>query len=57
MNGDDLVRDGLDPGPGFKQLLDAVYDGQLEGRIASRDEGMELARRLFALGEEGSERS
>ena len=34
VTGDDLIAAGLRPGPGFKRLLDAAYDEQLEGRIA-----------------------
>lgn len=46
VTGDDLVAAGFRPGREFKALLDAVYDAQLEGRVADREAGMELARRL-----------
>jgi poly(A) polymerase len=46
LNGDDLVAAGFSPGPAFKILLDRVYDAQLEGRIKTTQEGMELARTL-----------
>lgn len=46
LTGDDLVAAGFKPGPRFKQILDGVYDAQLEGRVADRDEAMELARDL-----------
>ncbi|MFN0011766.1 MAG: CCA tRNA nucleotidyltransferase [Phycisphaerales bacterium] len=46
ITGDDLIGIGLVPGPAFKALLDGLYDAQLEGRIDSREAGMELARRL-----------
>ncbi len=45
ITGDDLIALGLQPGPAFKHLLDEVYDAQLEGRIASRDEARALAKR------------
>jgi poly(A) polymerase len=46
VTGDDLVALGMKPGPPFKRLLDDLYDAQLEGRIQSRDQAMELARWL-----------
>lgn len=46
ITGDDLVAMGLRPGPAFKGILEGVYDAQLEGRIRTKSEGMELARRL-----------
>lgn len=46
LTGDDLVAAGWSPGPAFKRVLDAVYDAQLEGRIASKGEAMELAGSL-----------
>lgn len=46
ITGDDLVAQGMKPGPGFRRILDAVYDAQLEGRVASRDDASMLAREL-----------
>ena len=46
LGGDDLTAMGYQPGPMFKRVLTAVYDEQLEGRIGSRDEAMELAKKL-----------
>lgn len=46
LGGEDLIRLGLTPGPRFKVILEAVYDAQLEGQIATRDQALELARRL-----------
>lgn len=43
ITGDDLKAAGLEPGPLFKRILDAVYDAQLEGRIADRDAAMAMA--------------
>jgi poly(A) polymerase len=47
ITGDDLTAAGALPGPKFKQALDAAYDAQLEGRIASKDEAMDLAMLLL----------
>jgi poly(A) polymerase len=42
VTGDDLTAAGLTPGPIFKAILDAVYDAQLEGRVVTKEEGMEM---------------
>jgi tRNA nucleotidyltransferase/poly(A) polymerase len=47
VTGDDLVAAGMKPGPRFKRILDEVRDTQLEGRIRTRAQGMELAGRLW----------
>src|SRR5207245_2504658 len=36
ITGRDLIADGYRPGPRFTQILGAVEDAQLEGRLASR---------------------
>jgi hypothetical protein len=36
----------LNPGPEFKQILDRVYDAQLEGRVTDRESAISLAREL-----------
>jgi poly(A) polymerase len=46
LTGDDLISMGFRPGPGFKGTLDRIYDAQLEERITTREDAMELARRL-----------
>lgn len=45
ITGDDLAAAGLRPGPAFKSALDAAYDGQLEGRVTSKAEALDLAMR------------
>jgi poly(A) polymerase len=50
VNGDDLVAAGIGPGKGFGGWLDAVYDAQLEGRIATKEEALTMAIRLSASG-------
>lgn len=44
LTGDDLVGAGFEPGPQFKDLLDRVYDAQLEGSLSSKAQAIELAR-------------
>ncbi len=40
INGDDLISLGFKPGALFKDILNAVEDEQLEGRIASKEEAL-----------------
>lgn len=44
LSGDDLVRAGIAPGPAFKKILDLVYDAQLEEKIQTPAQALELAR-------------
>lgn len=46
VTGDDLIAEGRQPGPQFKTLLDTLYDAQLEDRVSTRGEALELSRRL-----------
>ncbi len=46
VTGDDLTAAGFQPGPKYKRILDAIYDAQLEGRVASKEEAMKLAGQL-----------
>jgi poly(A) polymerase len=47
VTGDDLIAVGYTPGPRFKEILSAVEDGQLEGRLQSKEEAMQLVAREF----------
>jgi len=47
VTGDDLIAQGHEPGPRFREILDAVEDAQLEGRLPSRDAALEFVRREF----------
>jgi poly(A) polymerase len=47
LSGQDLIGAGYVPGPAFKQILDAVEDAQLDGRIATREQALELVSRSF----------
>jgi poly(A) polymerase len=44
--GDDLTALGWAPGPTFKRVLEAVYDAQLEGEIATKEGAILMARRI-----------
>lgn len=46
VTGDDLEALGQEPGPKFKDILEQVYDAQLEDRITTRLEALELVRNL-----------
>ncbi len=47
FTGHDLTRMGLEPGPVFKRLLDAVREAQLDGAINNAREARELVERLL----------
>jgi poly(A) polymerase len=49
ITGQDLIDAGYEPGPRFKEILAAVEDAQLEGRLASRETAMELVKREYPL--------
>jgi poly(A) polymerase len=47
ITGDDLVAAGYAPGKQFKQVLNDVYDAQLEDRITTKEQALQLAKDLF----------
>jgi poly(A) polymerase len=47
VTGDDLIAAGYEPGPRFTEILGAVEDAQLEGRVATRQAAMEMVRAEF----------
>ncbi|HMD18376.1 MAG TPA: CCA tRNA nucleotidyltransferase [Terriglobales bacterium] len=49
ISGRDLIEAGYEPGPRFKEVLSAVEDAQLEGRLSSREAAIEYVRREFPL--------
>jgi poly(A) polymerase len=51
ITGDDLIAAGYQPGPRFKEILSAVEDGQLEGRLQTKDQAMKLVYRDFPVSE------
>jgi poly(A) polymerase len=48
LTGDDLIAAGYLPGPRFKEILGAVEEAQLEGRIASNADALAFALREFS---------
>jgi poly(A) polymerase len=51
LGGDDLIAMGFAPGPRFKEILGALEDEQLEGRVRDRDEAERFVRARFGAGE------
>jgi poly(A) polymerase len=49
VTGDDLIAAGYFPGPRFREILTAVEDAQLEGRLPSRDRALEFVREQFPV--------
>jgi poly(A) polymerase len=49
MTGDDLIAAGYVPGPRFREILEAVEDAQLEGRLLSREDALEFVKNGFPL--------
>ena len=49
LTGADLIAAGYTPGPQFTEILGAVEDAQLEGRIHTAGEAIEMVRERFPL--------
>jgi poly(A) polymerase len=47
LSGRELIEMGLKPGPRFKEILAAVEDAQLEGKLHSREAAVEWVRTEF----------
>ena len=47
LTGEDLIEMGMRPGPEFSKILQAVEDGQLEGKIPDREAAVEFVRRNY----------
>jgi poly(A) polymerase len=47
VTGDDLVGLGLEPGPMFKRILEAVREAQLDGTVKTKDQALELVHPLL----------
>jgi poly(A) polymerase len=50
LTGHDLTRRGLEPGPRFQALLDAVREAQLDGTITTARQALEVVDRLLTDG-------
>ncbi len=48
VTGRDLIEAGYTPGPRFKEMLALAEDAQLEGRIHTNEEGLQLIREFLA---------
>lgn len=48
LTGEDLIAMGYRPGPRFREILDAVFDAQLEGRVRTPEEARAFVRRAYA---------
>jgi poly(A) polymerase len=49
ITGHDLIASGHAPGPKFREILNAVEDAQLEGRLPSRAAALEFLHREFPV--------
>jgi poly(A) polymerase len=47
LSGEDLIALGYAPGPRFKEMLAAIEDAQLEGKLRSREQAVELVAKEF----------
>ncbi|HEY1243072.1 MAG TPA: CCA tRNA nucleotidyltransferase [Bryobacteraceae bacterium] len=54
LTGRDLIAEGYAPGPVFSEILRAVEDAQLEGRLTNREEALALVRQTFSEEEKGN---
>lgn len=45
VSGADLIELGIKPSPVFKDILDAVYDEQLEGRVQTQPQAVEFVKK------------
>jgi len=49
LSGDDLKEAGYRPGPAFSRMLEAVEDAQLDGKVHTKEEALELVQSAFGL--------
>ena len=47
INGHDLIRLGLEPGPIFSEIMSAVEDFQLEGKLSSKEETLDWVKEHY----------
>lgn len=47
LNGNDLKRLGIPPGPRYREILQALLEAQMDGKVATREEEIDLVRRRF----------
>ena len=46
IKGDDLIQMGLEPGPVFREIFEAIRDAKLDEKIRSREEELDFARQF-----------
>ena len=51
INGDDLKQLGLPPGPGYRRILEAVEEAQLDGRVTSKEQALQYVRQYANQGQ------
>jgi poly(A) polymerase len=49
LSGNDLIAQGYTPGPLFKEILQAVEDAQLEGKLHTHEDALRLVAEQFPL--------
>jgi poly(A) polymerase len=49
ITGRDLIAAGYKPGAGFREMLRAVEDAQLEGLIGTAEEALRMVRERFPM--------
>jgi poly(A) polymerase len=49
ITGEDLIAMGIPPGPVYKEILSAVDDEQLEGRLTSRESAIDFVKKRYGL--------
>ncbi len=49
ITGHDLIEMGYQPGPRFAEILEAVEDAQLEGKITTREQAIDFAHHNFPV--------
>ena len=53
LMGRHLIELGLKPGPRFKEILDSIYEIQLDGRVSSLEEAISEARKQIGITDNG----
>lgn len=48
LSGQDLIAAGFSPGPAFRSALEAIETAQLEGEIQTREEALQIAKRILS---------
>ncbi|MFO7947540.1 MAG: HD domain-containing protein [Armatimonadota bacterium] len=51
LTGQDLIKAGYEPGPIFSEILEAVKDAHISNEIDTKDQALEIARRIASADE------